>query len=230
MDNRWLVLGGWSLPPAILHPIFSMAADYVDVNLIMPKLLDANTMLKSNWQSVLHDEIQNTTGGSFCGIAGWSTGAFCAYALRQYFPLCSTVLISSAPSFCTRENFKYGQNPHVVKVMRRQLHRDKTVVLESFWQQCGIPDNYPLIKAEYSIETLNAGLLFLEQVSLLPLNKTKTPLHIFHGTYDMVIPVDGAMVFEYNANANAHYYPGNHVFFLDQTPQNDIIECCKSCI
>ena len=175
MDNRWLVLGGWSLSPTILHPIFGMAADYIDVNLIMPKLLDNNNVLKNNWQVVLHHEIQNTTGGSFCGIAGWSTGAFCAYALRQYFPLYSTVLISSAPSFCTRDNFKYGQNPQVVKVMRRQLHRDKTAVLESFWQQCGFSDNYPLLRAEYSIETLNAGLLFLEQVSLLPLSSNSTP-------------------------------------------------------
>jgi hypothetical protein len=229
MDNRWLVFGGWSLPPVILHPLFGATADYVDVNLILPKLIDSRNILKHSWQSILRTIIMDETGGSFCGIAGWSTGAFCAYALREYFPLCSTLLISAAPSFCTREGFPFGQNPSVIKVMRRQLRRDKTVVLESFRQQCGISAGYPLVQAEYSIETLDAGLLFLEQVSLFPLNTPDLPLNIFHGMDDTVIPVDGAKVFE-EAGASMHYYPGNHVFFLDSTAQHDIKECSKCCV
>ena len=229
MDNRWLVLGGWSLSPAILHPIFGNNAYYVDINYIVNELIDTNNALKSSWHSQLCDSILNQTGGSFCGLAGWSTGAFCAYSLRQEFPQLPTILISAAPSFCSRANFPYGQNPSVVKIMRRQLQRNATPVLKSFRQQCGIPNDYPLTTTDYSVDALCAGLLFLEQVSLLPLTKTDSPLHLFHGTDDSVIPIDGARLFE-EAGAAVHYYSGNHVFFLESNAQRDIKECCNICV
>ena len=230
MDKRWLVLGGWSLPPDILRPLFGEGAEFIDINVIMEKLIDGAGSLNRNWHLILRRSIQQQTQETFSGLAGWSTGAFCAYALRQYFPLCGTLLISAAPSFCSRDDFPFGKNPSIIKIMRRQLQQNKEAVLESFWKQCGFTEDYlQPVQTNYSADTLQSGLLFLEQVSLLPLCKTDAPLHLFHGTNDAIIPVAGARIFEEAAGASAHYYPGNHVFFLEQNAQHDIMECCKNC-
>jgi len=67
--------------------------------------------------------------------------------------------------------------------MRRQLQQNKEAVLESFWKQCGFTEDYlQPVQTNYSADMLQSGLLFLEQVSLLPLCKTDAPLHLFHGT------------------------------------------------
>jgi len=112
MDKRWLVLGGWSLPPDILRPLFGEGAEFIDINVIMEKLIDGAGSLNRNWHLILRRSIQQQTQEllAFSRMVYRSILCVCS---PQYFPLCGTLLISAAPSFCSRDDFPFGKNRHL---------------------------------------------------------------------------------------------------------------------
>jgi pimeloyl-ACP methyl ester carboxylesterase len=220
MANNWLVFGGWSLPPDILSPIFGDNATYFDINTLFERIFSQEA-LAENWDIIIFDTIKNTAPDQPLNIAGWSTGAFFAYALSQRINPKKTVLLSATPSFCKREGFIHGQDRSVVKVMRRQLARNKTSVLKNFQLQCGLHEYNP--KAEnYSVQELDWGLQFLENISLLPLQKSLCPTHIFHGKQDAIVPYLAGESFAREIGAAKTILPGGHAFFLDDASMGTI--------
>jgi len=220
MANKWLVFGGWSLPPDILSPIFGAHAIYLDVNELFGDIFIEEKQAE-NWNAILFNKLNPMLPNHPICIAGWSTGAFFAYALSGIVKPKKMFLLSASPSFCKREGFIHGQDRSVVKVMRRQLARNKTSVLKNFQLQCGLHEYNP--KAEnYSVQELDWGLQFLENISLLPLQKSLCPTHIFHGKQDAIVPYLAGELFAREIGAAKTILPGGHAFFLDDASMGTI--------
>ncbi|MGB7569270.1 MAG: alpha/beta hydrolase [Chitinivibrionales bacterium] len=215
MQSKWLVFGGWSLPPDILSPVFSNEATYVDVNKLFLDII-AEKCLKDTWVEIISDKTAHLIAKAPVCIAGWSTGAFLAYALSTIIKPQKMILLSASPSFCKRAGFVHGQDSAVIKVMRRQLTRNKLSVLENFQKQCGL-DQYIRLAENYSAEELTSGLHFLEKINLLPLKKPLCPTLLFHGKEDAIIPSKAGEFFARETGAAKTILPGGHVFFLDDS-------------
>ena len=220
MATEWLVFGGWSLPPDILSPIFGDNATYIDVNTLFEGIF-SQEVLPENWDILIFDTIKNAAPDQLLNIAGWSTGAFFAYALSQRINPIKMVLLSATPSFCKRDGFMHGQDRSVVKAMRRQLTRNKTSVLKNFQLQCGLRE-YNSKAENYSARELDWGLQFLENISLLPLQKPLCLTHVFHGKEDAIVPYQAGESFAREIGAAKTILPGGHAFFLDDASMKTI--------
>lgn len=215
MNNHWLVFGGWSLPPEILSPVFGNEATYIDVNRLFTHIF-AEDRLRENWAQIIFTTIKHVIPNRIVHFAGWSTGAFFAYAFSSIVKPQKMLLLSVSPSFCKRDDFVHGQDSVVVKAMRRQLTRDKFQVFRNFQKQCGL-EVYDAASEKYSLEELTSGLRFLEQISLMPLGKTTCPTFLFHGKEDAIIPWQAGDFFADETGAAQTILPGGHVFFLDDS-------------
>jgi hypothetical protein len=215
MSNNWLVFGGWSLSPDILSPIFGNNSTYIDVNSLFGDIIIKET-LKENWNEIIFDKIKQVIPRQDINIAGWSTGAFFAYALTGSVKPQKMALLSASPSFCKRDGFMFGQDRSVIRVMRRQLRRNRISVLENFQQQCG-SNNYNAVSDKYSVDELDQGLQFLEHVFLSPLQKPLCPTLLFHGKEDAIIPWRAGEFFAREIGAAKTILSGGHAFFLDDS-------------
>ena len=215
MSNNWLVFGGWSLPPDILSPIFGNNSTYIDVNSLFGDIIIKET-IRENWDEILFNKIKHAIPSQDINIAGWSTGAFFAYALTGSVKPQKMALLSASPSFCKRDGFMFGQDRSVIRVMRRQLRRNRISVLKNFQQQCGL-NQYNPSSENYSTEELISGLHFLEGINLLPLQKPLCPTLLFHGKEDTVIPSLAGEFFAREIGAAKTILPGGHTFFLDDS-------------
>ena len=215
MSGHWLVFGGWSLPPNILSPIFGNNSTYIDVNPLFGELF-IEKALRKNWTAIIFDKIRQVVPNQPVNIAGWSTGAFFAYALSAVMKPQRMLLLSASPSFCKRDGFVHGQDIGVIKVMRRQLTRNKISALINFQKQCGL-DEYNPASENYSTEDLASGLRFLEQINLLPLHKPLCPTLLFHGEEDAIIPYQAGEFFARETGAAKTILSGEHTFFLDHS-------------
>ena len=213
MSNNWLVFGGWSLPPDILSPIFGNNSTYIDVNSLFGDIIIKET-LKENWNEIIFDKIKQVIPRQDINIAGWSTGAFFAYALTGSVKPQKMALLSASPSFCKRDGFIFGPDRGVVRAMRRQLKRNKFSVLENFQQQCGLK-NHTGLSDKYSVKELDLGLQFLENIYLHPLQKPVCPTLLFHGKEDAIIPCEAGEFLARETGAANTILPGGHVFFLE---------------
>jgi hypothetical protein len=98
MSERWIVFGGWAIPPDILRPVFGDARVYVDVNDLMPSIVRGDVLLE-NWQDIVQEKTEAFYFGKPPRIAGWSTGAILACGLAQKVLPERLVLLSATPSF-----------------------------------------------------------------------------------------------------------------------------------
>jgi pimeloyl-ACP methyl ester carboxylesterase len=105
--------------------------------------------------------------------------------------------------------------------MRRQLARNKISVLRNFQQQSGMSE-YNSMAENYSVPELDWGLQFLEEISLLPLQKPLCPTQIFHGEEDAIIPYQAGESFAHETGAAKTILPGGHAFFLDDASMRTI--------
>jgi len=243
MIERWLVFGGWAIDPAVLQPLFGDSASFIDINPLMPLTID-NDALRSDWQDRILITLKPVIPEKPFGIAGWSTGAIIAAALASKINPGAGIFISATPSFCRRreQNFLQGQRNSVLKTMRDQLAVNHKTVLENFYKQCGLkfPPN-ELISPEINSDTplslfrqsignkntcvpsennfnnklLADGLVFLENVNLLPLNKFTSPALFLHGKQDSVVPVAAGRYFCAKAGGSFFEYEGPHAFFMN---------------
>lgn len=209
MSAPWVVLGGWAFTPRILAPIFGPDATYVDVNRLMPELIEAGH-LRADWADVL---LQRTValmaGGDTVRLAGWSTGAIVAAALAgRIGPQC-TVLLSATPSFCARQGFPHGWAPGVLRAMRRRLRRNPAEVLTEFGALCGLADA-PVC---HSAEELIAGLVFLEEAWLLDLPLPSRNVYVLHGDSDRVVPCAAGDALAVRCASALQTFAGGHAFF-----------------
>lgn len=230
---NWLVFGGWALPPSLLEPLFGPDAAYIDTNVIMPFLVN-DGKLPVDWQNRLFEIVKKVPGipGKPFGIAGWSTGAMLAWSLANRLKPVAGVFISATPSFCRRREsgFLFGQKSSMLKSMREQLSIDPEAVLMKFYKQCGMqidvikaeaPDDHVIMENQiklfnkYSYEQLISGLHFLEQSTLLPVNRSSFPSLFLHGKDDTVIPIDAGRYFHTEAGGTIGEFNGPHAFFMD---------------
>jgi surfactin synthase thioesterase subunit len=211
MKYRWLVIGGWSISPDILIPLFGRKSVYIDINDYFQNIVAGET-LDEKWPEKIIHSLSNFIYDTDIAIAGWSSGAFAAYTLAGIIKPKRLALLSAALSFCKRKNHIYGQEQSVLKVMRRQLKRDNIAVLKGFQKQCGL-NEYCDKSEKYSIENLNAGLVFLEHVDLSSYPIPLCPISIFHGKEDEIFPCNSGELMSKKTGSEFYALPGGHVFF-----------------
>jgi pimeloyl-ACP methyl ester carboxylesterase len=221
MIDNWIVFGGWAIPPQILTPLFGPGAVLIDTNEIMPDLVRNNT-LAPDWQSIFADRILQQIPPGPYGIAGWSTGSLLAYALAHKTKPAYGVFISATPSFCRRHGFTYGWKPSALKAMRGELAANPEKVLAEVYIQCGIETSSPFSpspeekRGKSYINNLIAGLFFLEQATLLPVQRLAFPALFLHGKADAIIPHAAGKYFCDAAGGTFIDYEGPHAFFINQ--------------
>ena len=220
METKWVVFGGWSLPPEMLKPLFGEQSIYIDVNHLFHQVIN-NDALIDRWPDRLLDAVMPLLPDNELRLAGWSTGSFFAYALAGLLQPSRLALLSGSLSFCNQGEYRFGQEISRLKIMRRQLKRDRISVLKDFQHQCGLSD-YSLSAEIYSPEALLAGLVFLEHADISHLPKTTCPTYLFHGKDDAIIPVFAGEFIAKEIGAKITILPGGHVFFKDEKVQETI--------
>lgn len=220
MKYRWIVIGGWSISPDILIPLFGGESVYIDINEYFMNIVDGGT-LDEKWPEKILNNLPEIINVPDIAIAGWSSGAFVAYTLAGIIKPKRLVLLSAALSFCKREKHIYGQKQSVLKIMRRQLKRDKIAVLKDFQKKCGL-NVYCSDSEKYSFEALNAGLVFLEHVDLSSYPIPLCPIHIFHGKEDEIIPCNSGELMSKKTGSEFYALPGGHVFFNNKSNRDFI--------
>jgi surfactin synthase thioesterase subunit len=212
MIDKWIVFGGWAIPPQILAPLFGPEALLIDTNEMMPDLVRGETLV-NDWQGVLFDRLLPQLPEEPFGIAGWSTGSLLAYAFALRTRPARGVFISATPSFCRRQGFPYGWKPSVLKAMRGELASDPDKVLAEVYIQYGI-ETSSLVSL--NVKNLTAGLFFLEQANLLPVKLLPFPALFLHGKTDSIIPTGAGKYFCDATGGTFAGYDGPHAFFKNQ--------------
>jgi hypothetical protein len=213
MPDKWVVFGGWAFGPDLLKPVFGDAAVYVDINELMPAMVEKG-VLRADWIDIAREKVESALAGGECGLAGWSTGAIIACGISQIVRAKRLALFSVTPSFCRREGFKFGQRPQVVEAMRRELFTEGNSVVKDFAGRCGFPQNYPLTISQEP-QALISGLHFLEQVDLRSgIKRFGAKANVFHGDRDCIIPQAAGKLFAGMIGADFSLMPGGHAFFI----------------
>lgn len=205
---KWTVLGGWGFQSEILKPVFGKDSIYVDINKHVKGLFEGDT-LKGDWAAGLK-EILQIPDASY--LAGWSTGAIMALGLAGQIKPSRIVLLSATPSFVNTGGFTCGKEKRSVELMRLNLKRNAQKTVDQFIKTAG-GISEPLT---YSPEELKYGLLFLEQVCLLPLKTLSFPLHVINAAEDQIVSPEAGKYLSARAGGIYHELPGNHLFFNDQ--------------
>jgi pimeloyl-ACP methyl ester carboxylesterase len=205
-----VVFGGWGTGVDILMPLFGPSAIYVDVNPIMPTLIEQGE-LQGDWLHRLLAAVRpQIPVGEPLVLAGWSTGAICALALTGLLAPVRLVLLSPTPSFCRRTGWRHGQRPEAVRSMRNALAADPTSVLDEFYRNCGITGRaLPSIP----VGQLESGLCFLEQIALLPLQRIAGSSIILHGSSDAIVPPAAGRFVAQEIGGRFEEIAGPHAFF-----------------
>ena len=118
MPERRTVLGGWGLEPHVLQPLFGDAPEYLDVNRLLPGLIDAGR-LKDGWREACAAAIAPQLARPRL-LAGWSTGAIVALGCAPLLRPEALVLISPTASFCRTPQFRHGMRPAALRAMREK--------------------------------------------------------------------------------------------------------------
>jgi surfactin synthase thioesterase subunit len=211
MDEKWLVFGGWGIGPELLRPLFGTNAICIDVNPLMPLLLE-DEIVRPDWPGVVERTLANDLSRANC-IAGWSTGAIIACALALRATPRKLVLLSATPSFCRRENFRSGWKTAVLDAMRQRLQKNKNTVVRDFLVTAGISPNV-FDSVQYDVNSLAKGLRFLEQANLLPVLKIlRCNSLVINGTQDIIVPMHAGKTLADAIGARFAEVKGGHTFF-----------------
>ncbi|MBN1130554.1 MAG: alpha/beta fold hydrolase [Chitinispirillaceae bacterium] len=216
MVERWVVLGGWAVDAAVLAPIFPSSAILINSCSVIPRLLD-NNVLRIDWKEALIERCGLPFPLGRCGIAGWSTGAMLAYTLARATHPAACVLISATPSFCRTKDFPFGHKPSVVRAMREGVRHAPDNTVNAFRAKCGLPRvTTPVQAAPLPYGNLIAGLHFLEQAALFPLDRLPCPTLVLHGSEDAIVPVRAGCFLSERINGTFALFEGPHAFFHAQ--------------
>jgi pimeloyl-ACP methyl ester carboxylesterase len=217
MADRWIVFGGWGVKPEILRPLFGNNPVLVDSTAIASSLVRDATLVP-DWQEILAAQFRQLQPGTPLGIAGWSTGAIMAWALAKTVEPACVVCLSATPSFCQRPGFSPGRHPSMLRAMRRGLARRPNAVLSDFYQECGMNGETDAHwAADLPTSSLTAGLHFLEQAALFPLEKPDFKALFLHGRQDAIIPTSAGRYFSEQTKGTFEEYDGPHAFFITQS-------------
>ena len=210
---KWIVFGGWACPPTLLEDIFGKAAQYIDVNLLIPSLIE-NGRLAANWKERIAMQFRDQTNGGAFSIAGWSTGALPAYALAAQCTPTSALYLSPTASFCRREQWEYGAERSALRSMRLRLAGDQEGTLKDFFVNAQLRSPFPDPMA-YSSSHLRDGLIFLEQATLLPLSLQPYSSIVAHGVKDRIIPYAAGKLFASAIGARLVRLNAGHAVFQE---------------
>lgn len=214
MENKILVFGGWASRPEILD-LFSDPVTYIDINPYMPDLI-TNGKLESNWI----DTFLSKSGLRVHNVeiaVGWSTGGFFAYEISRRFNTKACIMLSATSQFCRDELFQYGIDRSILRSMRENLQNNAPRVLDQFYRNSGFGQEHRIVNQElpYSLEVLTAGLHFLEQVSLLPLEPLLAKSLFLHGDRDRIISCKSGRQFCSALEGIFIQFDGGHNFFME---------------
>jgi pimeloyl-[acyl-carrier protein] methyl ester esterase len=214
MADRFTVLGGWGISPDVLRPVFGDASTYIDVNGLMPLIIEKRT-LRIDWREIIAAAIRRSISPPGL-LAGWSTGAILAAACAPLLPVRGLVLLSATPSFCRTATFKYGLRSSVLHTMRERLSVDPDTVIDDFRKQCGLPGAAPR-PLFYPAGELAAGLDALQQMSLFDQHDTIGPAIIFHGRNDRIIPAAAGEFLSVRSGGTFVSLNGTHACFINNS-------------
>jgi len=203
-------LGGWSLSPDLLEPLFTGNVTCVDSNTLIDPVVD-KMHLSDTWVSKLvQTSLSSFTSDSI--LAGWSTGAMIAAALAPRLQPKALLLLSPTLSFVRRDTYTFGTKSSLVASMINELVVDKHKVLDQFHKRCGFEmlQNY----GNYSVPLLQKGLFFLQQADLLVCPPPSCPVICMHGTSDRIIPVKAGQFACEHLKGSMHTFDGGHQFFI----------------
>ncbi len=210
--SKVLVLGGWACKPEMLIPYSGTSALFYDVNSLMPQLIHEGS-LDARWMDTAAQSVkQFVREESDLTLIGWSTGAIVALAIAMQLSPSRLVLLAPTPSFCRRPGFPFGQRSSTLAAMKTRLLQDRDTVLLDFYSRIGA-EEVPV--PDYSSGQLCAGLTFLEQVNLLPLQQMSCPVEIIHGTEDAIIPFAAGEFVAEALNTTCMAIRGPHAFFFE---------------
>jgi esterase/lipase len=222
--NKTVVFGGWAVKPEILKPVFGENACYVDINEIMPKLLDSH-LLKKDWVKIVLSEYQLTDNDVQDTIAGWSTGAMFAYSIARIICPQKLILFSATPRFCRKDEYRFGVRESALDQMISALSKDPQNVLGPFYERCGLRYD-PNAMQNYTVEQLKCGLLFLKQADLHPLGSLQIKPMFFHGCDDQIIPKEASAYLCSQIDGTHTTLSGGHAFFTEH--REEIVKILSS--
>jgi len=226
MLNGWIIFGGWAVPPDILKSVFGENNFYVDTNLLLPLIID-NDSLKDNWQQILVSFIKGIVNSNQIKIAGWSTGAIVGCVLSGMFNCSKSVFLSATPCFCRTDNFKFGWKKEVLDLMinKIMLTNERQKVLIDFYKKAGFDNFEKKIINKYTNDVLVSGLYFLKEFNLFKIFKgTLKNSIVLHGIEDKIIPYQAGIEFAKLIGGEVKLLKGGHNFFLEYKDEvRDII-------
>lgn len=211
MDNRWTVLGGWSVEPEILQPLFGITTHYLDTPKMVHTTMKHHT-LPASWQEDCAAAIEPHLGPQRL-LAGWSTGALVAYGCAHLLNLSALVLLSGTPSFCRTSMFRAGTRPSVVASMRSALAANPYQVVNDFRSRSGLAPTADQTAINAAI--LTDGLHFLEQVKLFSTPRPACPIALFHGDHDTIIPAAAGSTLQELSGGTLTILNGGHACFIN---------------
>lgn len=220
MNNPIVILSGWAVSPTVLEPIFGSKAVYTDINPLIPSVISQDRLIP-DWEKKLKEllfpeKINDMT------LIGWSTGAIVALAIAPLIDIKKLVLISATPSFCRRENFRFGMRPHLLQSMIDSIKKDKNTVLRQFYSECGFK-KISFKYTQYSDNQLICGLQFLEQANLVPLAPLNCPVYCIHGSEDRIVAVGAGKYLCEQIRGNWLQIKGPHAFFSEESFESEKI-------
>ena len=213
MAKRWIVFSGWAVDPGVLAPLFPSTAIVINSCSVIPGLLAGN-VLRADWKERLVEQSGLPFPLTTYGVAGWSTGAMLAYALARAVHPAVCVLLSATPSFRRTKDFPFGHKLSVMRAMREGLQHSPDKVINAFYAKCGLSREgaRPSTTSLRSNE-LTAGLHFLEQAVLFPVEQLTCPTLVLHGREDAIVPFQAGRFFSEKINGSFASFQGPHAFF-----------------
>jgi pimeloyl-[acyl-carrier protein] methyl ester esterase len=130
---------------------------------------------------------------------GWSMGGMIALetAASSSEKILGLILVSTSPSFCSRENFPYGFPQANVRALSLAIRKDPQSALTRFYRKVCYPhptttdreENWLKEVLEENASNLHKELDYLVNIDLRPMiHKLNIPSLVIHGKEDAIIP------------------------------------------
>lgn len=211
-DFPVIVLGGWALAPDILRSIFGDGSIFIDINTLMPELVE-HEQLRQDWKKRFVNAMEHHINTRPVVLAGWSTGAIIALACAGFLECAGLILISATASFCRTPQWRHGIRRSVLEAMHKKLLSEPETVIDGFARQCGI-DNKKFMPSR-SAHELICGLHFLEQASLSFEQPLGTKPLFIHGKDDAIVPCVAATALQSALGGTTLFIDAPHACFIN---------------
>ncbi len=174
----------------------------------------------SDWITSITEQLPESP----CTVIGWSLGGIVAMqlALKQPEKVAALVLVSTTPSFCSKEGWEHGCSDELFQAFRSGIETNPAKTLSRFFtlmfqgddiarQACNDIARIAVDRASPPSEAgLRRGLEQLESCDLRrQLNQIQQPVLVMHGEEDAIIPVSAGRYLA-ESLTDSHWYPFDH--------------------